>query len=944
MTGSAVCPILVLAVGNPSRGDDALGTCLLEQAERELQAEVQAGHVEFLTDFQLQIEHALDLRGRRLVVFADASLSDESPFGFRRLHPERDQSYSSHALSAEAVLDTYRGLFGPPPPAWMLGIRGESFELFEDLSALARQNLQAALRFLCAEVRWQIHAVGRRLEIAGIVQGVGFRPWLCNTAVQLGLRGQVWNSPRGVVVEAVGAAQQLDALAEAILHGAPAAARVEQVRAQDIPWFPAELFEISASQTEGAPLMTVPPDLGLCADCAADIADPSNRHFDYAFTSCTACGPRYSVVDALPYDRSCTSMAPFALCPACARDYADPADRRFHAQAIACPQCGPRLWLVDPQGQPIVAAHPLHEAAKRLLRGEILAIQGLGGFHLACDATNSQAVARLRRLKHRDTKPLAVMVAGLAEAEQLAELSSPLRAELAGTSRPIVLGKLRSDTRAPSVGKGGSVGSAVTAGSRRIGLMLPYTPLHHLLLTRVGRPLVMTSGNGSGEPIATSHAEALSDLAPLVDALLLHDRPIRRRVEDSVVAETAGQVRVLRRARGYAPVSIRMPFAAPEPVLAVGGHLKNAACLVVGDRAWLTPHLGDLGSAAAERAFVREVEGFEQLLGVRADVLACDLHPDYASTRYAQERPARLCVGVQHHVAHVLAAAVEYGETGPLLGVAFDGTGWGPDGTAWGGEFLAVDGLAWSRPATLRALPLPGGELAIRQVWRTAAAAVHAAFGEESAEICRRLAVFSDVPAANLAVIQRMLHTGVHCPHARGLGRWFDAVGALLLGMPVSGHEGAVAMALEELAENPALAEPYPVVLPTSLALARTATAENELDLTPAVRAVVLDLLARTAPARIAARFHRTVVDATAATVALAQAATPAAAVVLCGGSLQNRWLAEGLLQALGDRRVLLPRCLPAGDGGLALGQAWAAMLTLRTSKDTENGEVSSCV
>ncbi|MFI5301785.1 MAG: carbamoyltransferase HypF, partial [Polyangiales bacterium] len=629
----------------------------------------------------------------------------------------------------------------------------------------------------------------RRIEIEGTVQGVGFRPWVQRTATALGLVGSVFNTPRGVTIDARGPRGRLDDLVRAVRERAPRAARVRGVRESAIEAVDLDAFVIGPSDDVGACALTVPADLATCDACLAEVDDPRDRHFGYAFTSCTECGPRYSIVEALPYDRARTSLASFALCPDCAREYADADDRRYHAQAIACPACGPQLWLEDARGARLDVADPIAAVADRLSAGGIVALQGLGGFHLACDATDAAAVIELRRRKRRDDKPFAIMVESVEVARRLAVVDEHAREVLTSTARPIVL----LPARAPS-----PIAREVVGLSSRVGLFLPYTPLHHPLLARVGRPIVMTSGNVSGEPIAVTHDDARRTLSSIVDAFLLHDRPIVRRVEDSVVSVARGATRVIRRARGFAPDSIRLPLASPEPVLAVGGHLKNTACLVLGDRAYVTPHLGDLVTFEAERAFVTDVERFEALLGVRAEIVACDLHPDYASTRYAHARGARRSVGVQHHVAHALAAVAELHLEGPVLGVVFDGTGWGPDGTAWGAEILCVDGLTWSRPSTFRALPLAGGERAIRDVWRTALGALRDAFGDgEGDAIARRLPLFSEIDPYALATVSRMLSSRVQTVSARGMGRWFDAIGALVLAMPTARFEGQVAIALE---------------------------------------------------------------------------------------------------------------------------------------------------
>lgn len=922
---NAAPPLLVFGVGNPSRGDDALGPLFVERIGAELGPEVAGGAVELLTEYQLQIEHALDLTGRARVVFVDASTSAAPPFEFLPATARRDASSSTHAMSPEALLETHRVVVGQPPESWVLAIRGERFELGEPLSAAGRAHLDAAVDFFVAETRGRACAAeGRRLEVEGTVQGVGFRPWVYRTAQRLGLAGSVCNTAEGVAIQAFGDQGALEALVRALQHEAPRAARIRAVRSTLLAGPAPVGFTIASSRAGGHSTMTggLAPDLALCDDCAREIADPAARRHDYPFTTCAACGPRLAVARALPYDRAATTMADFAPCAACTREYADPGDRRFHAQTIACPECGPRVWLADPSGQEVGVGDPLDEAAARLRAGQIVGLQGLGAFHLVCDATSDVAVAHLRQRKRRDAQPFAVMVRDEAMAREVADLDDVALAALRSDARPIVLAPARSGAPPPIV-------PGVNGPSRRTGVLLPYTPLHALLAERVGRPLVVTSGNRSGGPPVIDRAEARAVLGGIVDVFLFHDRPIQRRVEDSVVARTADGMRVLRRARGLAPAPIRLPFRARAPVLAVGGHMKNTACVVVGDEAYLTPHLGDLGLIESDAAWRRDVESFERLLGVRADVIAHDLHPEYSSTRYALARPAARRVGVQHHLAHVLAAVAELHLDEPVVGVVFDGSGWGPDGTSWGAEMLIVDGPRWTRAASFRPLGLPGGEQAIREVWRVALAALLDAFGtSEGLAIAARLRIFDGVPAASLATVARQLEEGVATVRARGMGRWFDAIGALALGIPHAQFDAHVALALEEAAA-PGDAPPYPVALPTVIATGAPLTADHEVDLRPTVRAAVTALLAGRPAAEVSARFHRTIVDATTETTIRVLEATGLRRVVLSGGSFQNRLLERGLADRIGARRLALAREVPINDGGLALGQAWAAVLAL---------------
>jgi hydrogenase maturation protein HypF len=918
-------PLLLLGIGNPSRGDDALGPLFVERLAEALAPEIARGELEVLTDFQLQIEHALDLEGRARVYFVDASVRAAPPFELVRVDARPSSAVSSHAMSPEAILDTVARTGGAPPEAWALAIRAERFELGEPLSPSAAVHLDAALQHVVGALRRaEPSPRGRRLTLEGIVQGVGLRPWVHRTARALGLGGRVWNTPRGVTIDAFGPPAALDALVRALQTSAPPAARVRTLSTAPLAWRDEPTFGIAPSEGGDAAALPLPPDLATCDACLADLADPAGRRHAYAFTTCAECGPRFALARALPFDRRTTTMAGFTPCPACARELEDPDDRRFHAQTIACPACGPRVWLEDPAGREIAEADPIGAAARRLLEGQIVGVQGLGAFHLVCDATSAAAVVELRRRKRRDAQPFAVMVADVSAARALARLDDAALAALTSPARPIVLASpLPSD-----------VVDEVRGPSRRVGVLLPYTPLHHLLTARVGRPLVVTSGNPSGGPAVIDPDEARATLRDLVDALLLHDRPIARRVEDSVIDASAGRPRVLRRARGYAPTPIRLPVTAPEPVLAVGAHLKSTACLVVGDLAYLTPHLGDLGLVEAEDAWRREVEGFERLLGVRAEVIAHDLHPDYASTRYAQGRGARRLVGVQHHAAHAYAAIAELHLDEPVVAVVCDGSGWGPDGTSWGGEILLVDGPRWRRVSSLRALPLPGGERAIREVWRVALGALIETFGrDEALALASRLPLFEAQPSAARATVAAMVETGTGTVRARGLGRWFDAIGALTLAVPRAGFEGHVAIALEEAAGG-ATALPYAFELPTELALDVELGAAHEIDLRPTVRAVTADLLEGAPPAHVAARFHASVVHALSTVVARALAATGLRRVVLSGGSLQNRALEGGLIARLGADRVATAREVPLNDGGLSLGQAYRAALALTSDSE----------
>jgi hydrogenase maturation protein HypF len=749
---------------------------------------------------------------------------------------------------------------------------------------------------------------GRRIRVRGTVQGVGFRPWIYRLAREEGLSGHVRNDARGVTIEAFGRPEALVAFSRRLGAEAPPAARVREVQEERIPADTVPGFTILPSEDEGARRVSIPPDLATCPECLREVADPSDRRHLYPFTNCTHCGPRYTIARDVPYDRPATTMAGFAMCPDCRREYEDPADRRFHAQPVACPACGPRVRLLGPSGEPRGdGGDAISAAARALAEGRIVAVKGLGGYHLACDATSPAAVLRLRERKRRDEKPFAVMVRDLGTARTLADVGSAEERLLTSVERPIVLMPQR---------HGGGLAPEVAPGNPLVGLLLAYTPLHDLLLEAAGRPLVMTSGNVSEEPMAAKDDEALARLSGIADLLLAHDREIENRCDDSVARVVAGRPTVLRRSRGYVPRAVRLHRPVRRPVLACGAHLKNTFCLAAGDEAWLGPHIGDLDNLEATRAFEEQVERLQRFLGIRPEVIAHDLHPDYASTRYALDRPETAKVAVQHHHAHVTSAMGEHGLEGPVLGLAWDGTGYGTDGTAWGGELLLVDGGSFERRATLRPLRLPGSDEAIRQVWRIALAALDDAF--EGAPPLDRLRLFDSIPVRDVAVVRQMAAKGLRSPLAHGAGRYFDALGALGLGRRRATYEGQVALEWN-LAADEAEGGSYPFDLSEEGSLVQA-------DLRPLVRAAVGDLVAGAAPGRVSARFHEAMADVASALVRRAAREHGRLPVVLTGGCFQNVRLAEGVVKRLqGDFDLRLHGEVPPGDGGIALGQALVA-------------------
>lgn len=747
---------------------------------------------------------------------------------------------------------------------------------------------------------------GRRIEVRGTVQGVGFRPWVVRVAQRRGVTGRVRNHARGVTIEAFGSEQDLGSFLEELRAEMPPAARVFELRAEAIPEEELPAFEIVPSRPEGDKALSIPADLATCPECKAEVFDASNRRYGYAFTNCTACGPRFTIATDIPYDRESTTMSTFVMCAACQREYDDVLDRRFHAQPNACPRCGPRLKLVGLDAE-VARGDPLQGCAALLKKGAVVAIKGLGGFHLACDATSSAAVRALRERKHRDEKPFAVMVADLATATSLAEVSEGEEALLVSPERPIVL--LRSKPE-------GAVAREVSPDTPLLGLLLPYTPLHELLMTAVRRPLVMTSANVSDEPICRDNDEAMLRLAGIADAVLLHDRDIAMRCDDSVARVIAGAPTVMRRSRGFVPRPFYLKKPVREPVLACGAHLKNAFCIATGDTAYFGPHIGDLENIAALESFEEAVDRLERILSVRPEAVAHDLHPGYLSTRYAMARDDVKRVGVQHHHAHVVSAMAEHARGGPVLGIAFDGTGFGTDGTSWGGEFLLCFSGGFERLATFRPIALAGGDLAMREVWRIAYALVHDAF--DGAPPLDDVTLFRDLPGESLRIVAQMLERKLNTPLGRGVGRYFDGFGALGLNRPLSRHEGQVAIAWDFAADD-TLDESYPFELDRS----RTPL---EVDLRPAVRAAVDDLRSGGAASLVSARFHNTVVRVTVEVARALLADLGRVPVALTGGVFQNERLCRGISKELVRDYEVLRHCeVPPGDGGIALGQALIA-------------------
>lgn len=747
---------------------------------------------------------------------------------------------------------------------------------------------------------------GKSIQITGVVQGVGFRPFVYNLARRRGLTGWVQNTSAGVEIYAEGQPAALEAFLRALRAEAPALSRIDGMTVRDCPTEGLGDFAIRASEVIAGAFQPISPDVAICADCLRELRDPADRRYRYPFINCTHCGPRFTIITDIPYDRPFTTMADFPLCPACEREYHDPADRRFHAQPVACPTCGPRIWLETTEGR-IDGDDAIRETAARLRRGEIIAIKGLGGFHLACDATHHAAVTRLRTRKGRAAKPFALMAADLDAISRCCEVSEREARLLRSPASPIVLLRRRDD--------GAAIAPDVAPGQATLGMMLPYTPLHVLLFDEGLPPLVMTSGNHAEEPIVTSNEDARRYLADLADAFLMHDRDIHIRTDDSVMRVFQDEELPLRRSRGYAPYPVRLPFALPE-ILAVGGEIKNTFCLTRNAYAFMGHHIGDMENYETLRSFETGIAHFERLFRIHPGVIAHDLHPGYRSTHYAQRRAdaaGLVCVGVQHHHAHIASVLAEHGHPGDrrVIGVCFDGTGYGTDGTIWGGEFLIADYAGFERAAWLRPVPLPGGDAATRRIARLALSYLMAAGA---------LADAPDTVRAGLSpmeqrTVQIQIERGLNAPLTSSMGRLFDAVAALAGVCQVNTYEGQAAIELEARLDR---AEQGRYAFDGD---------SGPIDFAPVIRAVLTDVRRGCDVGVIAARFHRAIADMIDRVCARLAQQHAIHEVALSGGVFQNVALLGMTLALLRQRgyTVYWHRLVPPNDGGLALGQAVVA-------------------
>lgn len=768
------------------------------------------------------------------------------------------------------------------------------------------------------------------IRVQGTVQGVGFRPTVWRLARECGITGHVLNDAGGVLIEAWGQSAAVETLARRLSDESPPLARIDAIerRILEAPGQAPDAFTIVAS-VDGKADTHVAADAATCPECLEDIRDPDNRRYRYPFTNCTHCGPRLSIVRAVPYDRANTSMASFPMCPDCQAEYDDPADRRFHAQPNACPCCGPKVWLEAADGAKLAHSDAVSAAAHMLREGRIVAIKGIGGFHLACDATNTEAVARLRRRKRRYTKALALMAQDIATVRRYANVSAAEAELLENPAAPIVV----------LDAAGRSLPEDVAPGQDTLGFMLPYTPLHHLLLDELEEPIVLTSGNLSDEPQVIDNDEARRRLGEIADYLLLNDRDIENRLDDSVVQVVHGEARLLRRARGYAPEPVSLPsgFEDADGILAMGGELKNTFCIVSKGRAIVSQHMGDMEYAAAQLDAEQNRSLYSRLYDFEPATIAMDRHPDYVPGQRARAlHPEADVIGVQHHHAHLAACLVEHGvarDAGPVLGVILDGLGFGDRGELWGGEFLLADYASYERVAHFLPVPLPGGDRAMREPWRNAWAHLDTAFGWDAVA-----ADWADLEAVRwlgeqpVDTLATMRARSLNCPDASSAGRLFDALAALLgLNQKRMSHEAEAAMALEALA-RPYMQHERAHAYPVAVSVGDSDLDPPVMSWRPLWEAVLGDLRNRHEAASIAARFHWGLGLAVSELAARLARDHGAASVVLSGGVFQNRELFDVTVRALEDHgvRVLAPGRLPANDGGLALGQAAVAAAQLR--------------
>jgi hydrogenase maturation protein HypF len=746
-----------------------------------------------------------------------------------------------------------------------------------------------------------------QILVRGVVQGVGFRPYIFSLARRRDLRGQVLNNATGVLIDVEGEKNAIEKFINEIESGPPPLSQIESVERRDnLPLANYLVFRIVESEAAGKKFVPLSADIATCADCLRELFDPLDRRYRYPFINCVNCGPRFTIVEDVPYDRAKTTMREFTMCAACQAEYENPYDRRFHAEPTACAVCGPQLYLTDENGSQLESGDgAISHARGLLLHGQILAIKGVGGFHLVCDATNAEAVERLRRRKYREEKPFALMAASIEMIEDYCSVSTFERDLLLSTQRPIALLARKPESALSDWPR------AVAPGLNSLGFMLPYAPLHYLLLENLDRPLVMTSGNVSDEPICCENRDALERLGKIADYLLLHDRRIHVRADDSVVCARGNREMILRRARGYAPRALKTPFRFARELLACGAELKNAFCLARDDHAFISHYIGDLENLETLRSFEHGIEHFKRLFNLRPEVIVHDLHPEYISTKYAMALDHELVkVGVQHHHAHIASCMAENGVDGEVIGVAMDGLGYGEDGRLWGGEFFVASFAQAERIAHLEYIPMPGGVKAIREPWRMAMIYLHRAFGDEVFDM--NLDFVKRLDRRAWATLRQITEQGINSPETSSMGRLFDAVASLIGVREVARYEGQAAIELEMMADE---SQGWGYEFDYSGKIIEPA---------PVIRDIVADLVRRVPAAVIAAKFHNAVASLIFKVARRIRAERELHRVALSGGVFQNRLLLKRtarLLEAAGFE-VLIHSRVPPNDGGIALGQA----------------------
>ncbi|MGD9077899.1 MAG: carbamoyltransferase HypF [Desulfobacterales bacterium] len=757
------------------------------------------------------------------------------------------------------------------------------------------------------------NTTAKRIDVNGIVQGVGFRPFVYNLANQYDLKGEVANTAAGVSIHVEGPPQRIRAFETDLVAKCPPLAHVVEIAGHTESVKPYADFRIVKSRGQAQMSTLISPDVSVCDDCLGELFDSGDRRYLYPFINCTNCGPRYTIIDDIPYDRPKTSMRHFKMCAACQAEYDDPANRRFHAQPNACAQCGPHVSLYTNRRQPVDTDDPIKKAADLIRRGQIVAVKGLGGYHLVADAQNSEAVIRLRKRKMREEKPLAIMSADLEGIRKYARVQPAEEKLLTAVQRPIVLLQKKTSS---------AISEAVAPRNKYWGVMLPYTPLHYLLLNHGFAALVMTSANLTDEPIAIDNEDAFERLADIADYFLIHNRDIYLRSDDSIVRHSAGHTRYIRRSRGFVPIPLFLNRAVP-PILACGAELKNTICITKEDKAFLSQHIGDLENKITLDFFQLTVGHFQRILEIQPEIIACDMHPDYLSTRFAREQTKTRRIEVQHHHAHIVSGMAEHQLEGAVIGLSFDGTGYGSDGAIWGGEVLVAEAKQFERMAHLAYVPMPGSAAAIKEPWRMAISYLHDAFGDAFWEL--DLPVLKQNDSQKLKIMVEMIQKGINCPPTSSLGRLFDGVAAIIGIRNQVNFEGQAAMELEMLAADD---------IDSIYDVEWLRGPEDPIRILPApiIRGVVKDVQNGLSIAEIGIKFHKTLIALFSEICAGVRRDSELNRIVLSGGCFQNSILLSGMIYELASRdfEVFAHQRVPANDGGISLGQAMVAAAVSR--------------